>query len=170
MTRELVTETEPITLQQANDKLKLSKKSKLMIVNDRGELCGLISRKDLIKNAEFPDASKDKRTHKLLVGATIGTREDSKLRMAGLNDVGVDVVIIDSAQGDTKWQADMIRYVKSNYPRVDVIGGNVVTQTQAKHLIDAGVDGLRVGMGVGSICMLKFYILYCSDTMHTILY
>jgi len=111
----------------------------------------LISRSDLLKNRAYPLASKDKTNKQLLVGATIGTKEEDKIRAAALIKAGVDVLVIDSRQGDTTFQAEMIRWLKKNYPKTDVIGGNVVTQRQALNLIAAGADALRVGMGVGSV-------------------
>lgn len=89
---------------------------------------------------------------RFLVAAAVGTREGDKERVDRVLEAGSDLLVIDSAQGDSKFQADMIRHIKSSHPSIDVVAGNVVTRRQAKHLIDAGCDGLRVGMGSGSIC------------------
>lgn len=150
MSTELVVARDSVTLEEANRIMKQSKKAKLPIVNDKFQLCGLISRSDLLKNREYPNAMLD-RNKQLLVGAAIGTRPEDRDRLTQLVEAGLDVVVIDSSQGDSKYQIDMVHWIVDNFPGLDIIGGNVVTCDQAKSLIKAGVHGLRVGMGVGSI-------------------
>jgi IMP dehydrogenase len=99
---------------------------------------------DLLKNRDFPLASKDKQK-RLLVAAAVSTRESDKARVELLVKEGVDVIVIDSSQGDSTYQLDLIRWIKARFPEVDVVGGNIVTRRQAASLIEAGVDGLRIG-------------------------
>merc|ERR1719188_80128 len=148
---DLIIADEGVDLLTANALLKESKKGKLPVVSKQGQLVALVSRADLHKNAEYPNATKDA-NKRLRVAAAVGTRPADRDRVRALVAAGVDAVIVDSSQGDSVFQHDILRWMKTEFPSLQVVGGNVVTQRQAKHLIDCGVDGLRVGMGIGSIC------------------
>ncbi|KMZ67111.1 IMP dehydrogenase [Zostera marina] len=125
-----------------------------VVSEETGEVVTMITKEDVERINSFPKLGLPSigRDGKLLVGAAIGTREDDKIRLEHLVAAGADVIVLDSSQGNSKYQIDMVKYIKKTFPDLDVIGGNVVTMGQAENLIESGVDGLRVGMGSGSIC------------------
>jgi IMP dehydrogenase len=155
MTRDLLWARKGVSLEEANQILRRSKKGKLPIVDEEGRLLALVTRSDLIKNREFPDATKDTVTKRLKCGAAVSTREEDRERIAALVEAGADLLVVDSAQGDSVFQEKTIEWIKERHPRVDVMAGNVVTSGQSRRLLDAGADALRVGMGPGSICITQ---------------
>ncbi|KAL5726201.1 IMP dehydrogenase [Ranunculus cassubicifolius] len=143
------------SFEQAAAFLAAKKLDYLPLVNEvDGEIVDVVTAADVERirsfpKSGFPSLGKD---GKFMVGAAIGTREQEKERLEHLVKAGANVVVLDSSQGNSIYQLEMIKYVKKTYPDLDVIGGNIVTAYQAQNLIQAGADGLRVGMGSGSIC------------------
>jgi IMP dehydrogenase len=142
------------TLDEAKGILARAKKEKLPIVDDEFHLCGLITIKDIDKIQKYPNSAKDK-YGRLLCGAGIGITKDYLIRAKALIDAGVDVLVLDSAHGDSKNVVVALKELKATFPDVDVIAGNVATYQGAKDLMEAGADAVKVGMGPGSICTTR---------------
>ena len=147
--------TAPVGVQpdHARALLRQHKIEKLPLVDPEGRLRGLITVKDFTKSEKFPSATKDD-GGRLVVGAAVGVGEDAKLRAQALIDAGADFLVVDTAHGHAQSVLDMVRQLKANTD-VEVIGGNVATKEGARALIDAGVDGVKVGVGPGSICTTR---------------
>lgn len=142
--------TEPITLSGAFEELKTKKVGKLPILNEGGELVALVTRSDLKKSRTHPLAAQDP-NRQLLVAAAVVPREEEKDRVYKLVEAGADAIVLHAAQGDSAGQVEFLKWMKHEYPTLDCIAGNVVTPRQAKPLLDAGADALRVGMGCSSL-------------------
>ena len=127
---------------------------KILVIDDKNTLSGLVTMKDIEKSAEHPDATKDS-SGRLMVGAALGTGSDTLDRAKALHEVGVDVFVIDSAHGHSKNVLDTIKLVRERFPDVEIIGGNVATPEGAQALVEAGADAIKVGMGPGSICTTR---------------
>ena len=127
---------------------------KILVIDDNKSLSGLVTMKDIEKSAEHPNATKDG-SGRLKVGAALGTGSDTLERAKGLNEVGVDLFVIDSAHGHSKNVIETIKIIKNEFPDIDIIGGNIATAEAAVELAKAGVDAVKVGMGPGSICTTR---------------
>jgi IMP dehydrogenase len=150
----LVTVGEGATLDEAKALMHRHRLERVLVVDDAFELRGLITVKDITKATEHPNAAKDQ-YGKLRVGAAISTGADSDERAELLVKAGVDVLVVDTAHGHSQGVLDRVAWVKRNFPKVDVVGGNIATAAAAKALLDAGADGVKVGIGPGSICTTR---------------
>lgn len=150
----LITAPVGTTLEQAREILQINKIEKLPVVDKDNRLMGLITYRDIMKIKEHPDSCKDA-YGRLMVGAAVGVTLDTFERIDALVKANVDVIVVDTAHGHSKGVLDTIAAVKRKYPDLQVIGGNVATGEGAKALADAGVDGVKVGVGPGSICTTR---------------
>jgi IMP dehydrogenase len=150
----LVTVGEHATLEEGKALLHKHKLERVLVVNKDFELRGLITVKDITKQTTFPNAARDAQG-KLRVGAAVGVAEGTEERVELLVKAGVDAIVVDTAHGHSKGVIDRVRWVKQNYPQVEVIGGNVATKAAAKALVEAGADAVKVGIGPGSICTTR---------------
>ena len=150
----LVTVREGATREEAMTLMHKHRLERVLVVNKNFELRGLITVKDIQKSTEHPHACKDK-LGRLRVGAAIGVGEGSEERTELLIEAGVDVIVVDTAHGHAQGVLDRVKWIKSRYPQVEVVGGNVGTADGAKALVDHGADGVKVGIGPGSICTTR---------------
>jgi len=150
----LITTTAPTSLDEAKNILQEHRIEKLPVVNDDFTLVGLITYKDIMKLVDFPTSCKDE-YGRLRVGAAVGVTQDTQERIAALVKVGVDVICVDTAHGHSEGVLTTIREIREAYPDLQIVGGNVATGDGAKALVDAGVDGVKVGVGPGSICTTR---------------
>ena len=150
----LITVNESADHKEAIALLHKHRIEKVLVVNDNFYLSGMITVKDIQKAKDYPCACKDEQ-ERLRVGAAVGTGEGTEERVDALVKAGVDVIVVDTAHGHSQGVLDRVRWVKTNYPQVQVIGGNIATAEAAKALVDAGADGVKVGIGPGSICTTR---------------
>ncbi|TFZ08244.1 IMP dehydrogenase [Ramlibacter humi] len=150
----LVTVREGTSLVEAKALLNKHKLERLLVVGEGFELKGLITVKDITKQTSFPNAARDA-SGRLRVGAAVGVGEGTEERVEALVKAGVDVVVVDTAHGHSKGVIERVRWVKQNYPQVDVIGGNIATGSAARALVEVGADAVKVGIGPGSICTTR---------------
>lgn len=154
MTKNLVTAPVGTSLEEAKKILHLHRIEKLPLVNDKGELMGLITVKDIQKLSHFPHANKDQ-WGRLRVGAAVGVGDHEYLRAELLIKNFVDVLVVDTAHGHSRAVIEMVASLKQRYPHIDIVAGNVATAKATKDLISAGADGVKVGIGPGSICTTR---------------
>ena len=150
----LITVKEGASLEEAKRLMSKHRLERVLVVNDAFELRGLITVKDILKATEHPNACKDSEG-KLRVGAAVGVGPDNDERVELLVRAGVDVIVVDTAHGHSQGVLDRVKWVKQHYPQVQVIGGNIATGEAAKALADHGADGVKVGIGPGSICTTR---------------
>ncbi len=150
----LVTVSEGASRGQVLSLLHENRIERVLVVNDAYQLRGMITVKDIQKSTDFPNAAKDAEG-RLRVGAAVGTGAGTEERVAALANAGVDVIVVDTAHGHSQAVLDRVAWVKKNYSQVQVIGGNIATGDAAKALVDAGADGVKVGIGPGSICTTR---------------
>jgi len=150
----LITVREGASKEEAIRLLHQHRIEKVLVVNDRFQLRGMITVKDIQKSRDYPQACKDEQ-ERLRVGAAVGTGAGTEERIEALSAAGVDVIVVDTAHGHSQGVLDRVRWVKQNFPKIQVIGGNIATGEAAKALVEAGADAVKVGIGPGSICTTR---------------
>lgn len=150
----LITVKENAQLDEARSLMHEHRIERVLVVNDAFELRGLMTVKDILKSTEHPNACKDEQG-RLRVGAAVGVGEGTDERVTLLAEAGVDVIVVDTAHGHSQGVLDRVKWVKKNFPKIEVIGGNIATGAAARALVDHGADGVKVGIGPGSICTTR---------------
>ncbi|MCB1757681.1 MAG: IMP dehydrogenase [Gammaproteobacteria bacterium] len=150
----LVTVPEEASREMAIEQLHKHRIEKVLVVNDKFELRGMITVKDIQKAQDYPNAIKDSR-ERLIAGAAVGTGNDTDQRVEALVNAGVDVIVVDTAHGHSKGVLERVRWIRQNFPDVQIIGGNIATGEAARDLVEYGADGVKVGIGPGSICTTR---------------
>jgi IMP dehydrogenase len=150
----LVTVKEGASIEEGKALIRQHRLERVLVVNDAFELRGLITVKDMLKSTEYPLASKDE-NGRLRVGAAVGVGAGTEERVELLAEAGVDVLVVDTAHGHSQGVLDRVKWVKQRFPQVQVIGGNIATADAARALMDHGADGVKVGIGPGSICTTR---------------
>jgi IMP dehydrogenase len=152
--RRLITVREGASREEAKELMHRHRLERVLVIDEEFRLKGLVTVKDITKESEHPDASKDAHG-KLRVGAAVGVGEGTDERVAALVEAGADVLIVDTAHGHAQGVLDRVKWIKTRYPDVEVVGGNVGTGDGARALVDHGADGVKVGIGPGSICTTR---------------
>ncbi|HYC35493.1 MAG TPA: IMP dehydrogenase [Usitatibacter sp.] len=150
----LVTVKEGASLEEARSLMHRHRLERVLVINGDWELRGLMTVKDILKSSEHPNACKDQ-FGRLRVGAAVGVGEGTEERVAALVEAGADVIVVDTAHGHAQGVLDRVQWVKKRFPQTQVIGGNIATRDAAKAMVDHGADGVKVGIGPGSICTTR---------------
>ncbi len=150
----LVTVSEGADKEEVIELLHKHRLERVLVLNDAGDLKGMITVKDITKSTDFPRACKDE-LDRLRVGAAVGTGDDTEARVRALIEAEVDVIVVDTAHGHSHGVLERVAWVKQNFPETQVIGGNIATAAAARDLVDAGADAVKVGIGPGSICTTR---------------
>ena len=152
--KRLVTVNEQASVEDAKELIREHRLERVLVIDDEYHLRGLITVKDILKSTEHPLANKDL-TGRLRAGAAVGVGAGTEERVELLAEAGVDVIVVDTAHGHSQGVLDRVNWVKKNFPQIEVIGGNIATADAARALVDMGADGVKVGIGPGSICTTR---------------
>jgi IMP dehydrogenase len=150
----LLTAPEGVSLEKAQELLEESNHSKLIVVSKTGKVVAMVTRRDIEKKRDFPNASLDSEG-RLLCAAAVGPAKNMEERVQKIVEAGVDVIVVDTAHGHSKGVGDTIKYVRKNYPKITIVGGNIATPEAVKFLAECGADAVKVGIGPGSICTTR---------------